>query len=142
VSARGRAEPAEVEHPLDAGLVRRLAEVDGGFAVAAGEVAFRAHRVDEVVRGAAAVERLVQPAGGHRVAAADVDLRGQGGAARVARERPYGAATAKQLVDEVAADVAGGARDEGGIGVSLRKRHAPGTYPGRAGIRSRKRDRP
>ncbi len=43
------AEPAEVDHPLDAGVGRRLGEVDRRLAVLGGEVAAAAHRVHEVV---------------------------------------------------------------------------------------------
>ena len=45
-----RAEPAEVDHALDAGLARRLAEVHGRLAVAAGEVVVAEPRPIEWIR--------------------------------------------------------------------------------------------
>ena len=118
---RGRlvAEPAEVDDALDAGVARGLAEVDGRLAVAARRsrrAPAPAHRVDQVVGGAAALERRRRsPVAGDRVALADVDLGGQPpGAgsrtsARTRRPRP------QQLVEQVRADVAGGAGQQDGF---------------------------
>ena len=118
-----RAEPAEVDHALGAGLARGLAEVHGRLAVAAREVRVvaraAAHRVDQVVGGPAALERLAQAAAADGVAAADVDLGRLVGLGGVARERAHAAPAAQELGDEAAADIAGGARDEDGIGFAV-----------------------
>ena len=114
----------------DAGLARGLAEVHGRLAVAAGErgVAAAAHRVDQVVRGAAAVERLAQAAAADGVAAADVDRCGLARARGVAGERAHAAPAAQELLDQESADVAGGARDERRVGIAVsghRARYVP-----------------
>ncbi len=101
------------------GVARGLAEVHGRLAVAPGEVVVRAgaaaHRVDQVVGGAAAFERLAQAAAADGVAAADLDGGRLARARGVAGERAHGAAALEELVDQEAADVAGGAGDERGI---------------------------
>ena len=91
-----RAEPAEVDHALDAGARRGLGEVDGGLAVLGGEVAAAAHRVDEVVGGLGALERLGQARARQHVALARVAL------ARAAAAEGADVMTAReQLVDEL-----------------------------------------
>ena len=54
---RPGAHAAEVHDPLESGGVGGVAEIGGGAGVGLGEVVAGAHRVDEVVRGRAAVER-------------------------------------------------------------------------------------
>ena len=63
-----RAQPAEVDDALHSGARGRLGEVHGGLAILGREVPTAAHRVDEVVGGADAVERLGQARAGQDVA--------------------------------------------------------------------------
>src|SRR5215213_9219638 len=78
-----RAEAAEVDHPLDARGGGRLAEVDGGGAVALGEVLARArtsaHGMDEVVGRAHALERVAEARARDGVALVEVDAGRQAG---------------------------------------------------------------
>ena len=123
----GRPEAAQVDDALDAGGARRLAEVDRGRAVALGEVVARvraaAHRVDQVVGGAHALERLGEPVALDGVALVQAHVARQVGAAGVADERAHAAPAAAQLVEEVGADVAGGAGQQDRFWVSCRGGH-------------------
>jgi hypothetical protein len=119
-----RAEPAEVDDALHAGVAGGLAEVDGRLAVAPREVALRPHRVDQVVGGAAALQRLAQAAPADRVAAADVDAGGLARARGVAVQRAHRAAAPEELGDQEAADVAGCAGDERRVGFAVRGHRA------------------
>ena len=117
-------EPAEVDDALDARGLGGLAEVHGRLPVAGREVLARAaaHRVDQVVGGAAALERLGQPGPGHRVALASVHLRRKVGARGFARQRAHAYVAALQFGDQLGADVASRSGDEDGSGIACHRR--------------------
>src|SRR3954454_14845849 len=84
--------------------------------------------MDEVVGGAAAVPGIAQAAAGHGAAATHVDLGRRDRAGGIARERTDASPAAQQLSDEEAADVAGGAGHQRGIGFA--SAHRAGYVPG------------
>jgi hypothetical protein len=97
-----RRDPSEIDDPLYTGPGGSLGERLRHLAIAPREVAVAPglHRVDQVVRGRAAVERLLEARAGQEVGAHDVDVAHE---LRPARERAHGPPLRHQAVEEAAA---------------------------------------
>ena len=116
------AHPAQVHDAFDAGGVRGVAEVRRGAGVGVGEVVAATHRVHEVVRRGAAVERGGQRVGVEDVARAHLDVVGPVVPLRSAgrsRHDPHRMPAREQLGHESAADVTRRSRDEDPASVAL-----------------------
>ena len=117
------AEPAEVDDPIQPGGLGGLGEVPRGEDVALAErVLAGGHRVDQVVGGAAAVERRAERRGVEHVPLDHLDLIAPAAPAepfRVASQAADAIPFGQELGHQTAADIARGPRDED----RLRRRH-------------------
>ena len=112
------AEPAEVDHPRDAGLFRQPREARRGSALDRGVVLVVADHVDEEVGDVDTLEGVGDPGrarevGDTQVAAEVLELGGALGL-RVANDAADVEAVLDELLAELAADEPGGAGDEDG----------------------------
>jgi hypothetical protein len=123
--ARTVAEPTQVDDLLNTRLPRVAREVGRGPGIAIDIVAAAAaaHRVDQVVGGAHALERLGQALALDGVALEALHRGREIGAVGITDERAHAAAAGEQLVEEVGADVARGAGQEDRFWVSCHRGH-------------------
>ena len=120
------AEPAEVDdaarRPAPAAASAKLTAAWRSLAAKSPP---RAHRVDEVVGGLDALERL-----GQALAREDVALARVAPARAAAAEGADACAAGLQFVDQLGADVAGGAGDEDGVGFAHERSATRALVPG------------